>query len=173
MRNCLICKKEYRTNHPERQTKYCSRICSGFGKKGVKKQPMSTEHKKKLSEHALRTGRKISFAGRKHTLESKKKMSEAQKGSKSKKWKGGITHPNILARSSFEYRLWRTAVFQRDHYQCIWGGKSHGSKLEADHIKPFAYFPELRFAIDNGRTLCKECHSKTDTYKRKALNFKQ
>lgn len=43
-----------------------------------------------------------------------------------------------------------------------------GNKLQADHIKPFAYFPELRFAIDNGRTLCINCHKKTDSFAGKA-----
>jgi 5-methylcytosine-specific restriction endonuclease McrA len=33
--------------------------------------------------------------------------------------------------------------------------------LEADHIKPWAYFPSLRFELSNGRTLCRPCHDKT------------
>lgn len=36
--------------------------------------------------------------------------------------------------------------------------------MNADHIMPFAYFPDLRFELSNGRTLCLKCHQKTDTY---------
>lgn len=72
--------------------------------------------------------------------------------------------------NSIEYKLWRKSVFERDGYQCIWGGKEHGDRLQADHIKSFAFFPELRFAIDNGRTLCIDCHRKTDTWGQRATN---
>lgn len=89
------------------------------------------------------------------------------RGEKHPLWKGGITPINEKIRKSREYRLWRKAVFERDNYQCIFGGKEHGNKLNADHIKPFSQFPELRFAIDNGRTLCFDCHKKTDTWGRR------
>jgi len=79
-------------------------------------------------------------------------------GEKCHLWKGGITPINKAIRDSIEYKLWHNAVFERDEYTCIWCGK-HGGTLHSDHIKPFALFPELRFAIDNGRTLCKTCHN--------------
>jgi len=89
-------------------------------------------------------------------------------GPKNHAWKGGATPINEKIRKSLEYKLWRRAVFERDNYTCVWcGGESHGN-INADHIKPFAYFPELRFAIDNGRTLCVPCHRTTDTYLYKA-----
>jgi 5-methylcytosine-specific restriction endonuclease McrA len=85
------------------------------------------------------------------------------KGALNNNRKGGITPINEKIRTSVEYKLWRKAVFERDNYTCVWCFEK-GGILHADHIKPFAYYPELRFAIDNGRTLCKSCHEKTDTW---------
>ncbi len=58
-------------------------------------------------------------------------------------------------------------MFVRDDYTCVWCGQLGGT-LNADHIKPFSTHPELRFDLDNGRTLCVECHKQTDTYLSKA-----
>jgi len=99
----------------------------------------------------------------KHTDAAREKMRIAHRNSVN--WKGGVTPINNKIRQSPEYKLWRTAVFTRDNYTCVWC-KQWGGVLNADHIKPFADYPELRFAIDNGRTLCIKCHKKTSTYGR-------
>lgn len=78
-----------------------------------------------------------------------------------------------LARYSKEAKEWRKAVFKRDDWTCQICG-IRGSYLEADHIKPFAYFPELRYELDNGRTLCKKCHNKTKIgYKKMRQQYAQ
>ena len=139
---------------------------------GLKGKSKSLSHKENLRK--ARLGKKakeetkkkmrISHLGKKHSIKTRKAMS----GKNSVHWKGGSNSENSQIRQSIEYKLWRESVFKRDNYQCIWGGKEHGNKLEADHIKSFSQYPQLRFAIDNGRTLCKDCHKKTDTYLWKA-----
>ena len=74
-------------------------------------------------------------------------------------WKGGITPENARIRASAEYAKWRKAVFERDHFTCQMCGR-YGCKLNAHHIKPFSKYPEYRLDLDNGITLCKECHKK-------------
>lgn len=67
---------------------------------------------------------------------------------------------NRFARYSVEAFEWRKSVFKRDDYTCQMCFV-RGKYLEADHIKPWAYFPELRFELTNGRTLCRPCHNTT------------
>lgn len=105
--------------------------------------------------------------GKEVSKESRLRISLSKRGNKSHFWKGGVSKPHEIIRKSTEYKLWREAVFKRDNYMCIWGGKAHGYNLHADHIKPFCLYPELRFAIDNGRTLCIKCHKTTETYGRR------
>ncbi len=61
-----------------------------------------------------------------------------------------------------EYKQWRMAVFERDHFTCRDCGSKRG--IEADHILPWVSHPSLRYDISNGRTLCRPCHQKTATY---------
>lgn len=74
--------------------------------------------------------------------------------------KGRKTTANSLIRSSTRYKNWRTSVFERDNYTCQVCNKI-GVYLNAHHIKKFSDFPELRFEISNGITLCKSCHDES------------
>lgn len=74
-------------------------------------------------------------------------------------WKGGVTPGIKRVRNSKEYKQWRTSAFARDNYQCKYCSKT-GKGLCVHHIDSFADFPEIRFLIENGITLCKKCHQK-------------
>lgn len=82
-----------------------------------------------------------------------------QKGKKHPNWKGGITSERGRIHSSREYKDWRRKVFEHDNHTCQ-RCNIRGGNLHAHHIKPFSEHPESRFDINNGVTLCKECHKK-------------
>ena len=140
VRNCKTCGKTFLSNLSDikrGRAIWCSKVCRPAWNKGIKRWWSSpTEWK--------RGDKRIS-------------------GQNQHCWKGGITPVNTKIRNSIDYTIWRTAVFTRDNYTCQKCG-DRGVTLHADHIKPFSLYPELRLAIDNGRTLCVECHRKTGTY---------
>ena len=114
---------------------------------------MSEEQKKKIGD---------ANRGRKLSEESKENMSIGQtkywdrKGRKEQKRYKHTT-------SRRDYRQWRSDVFTRDNWTCQTCGE-RGCYLEAHHIKGWAEYPELRYDMGNGVTLCKECHKLTDNY---------
>lgn len=131
--------------------------------------PLSPEHRQKLSvirkerfKNPIERAKCVSWLGRHHTLADLKKMSLAQKGANGSGWKGGVSSQNECIRQSSEFKQWRDAVFSRDNYTCRRCSAKHqaGSrpKLHPHHIKTFAEYPELRFVVENGLTLCASCH---------------
>jgi len=150
---------------------------------------LSSETRKKISEslkgrvagmkgkcHSIETRKKLSEAhkGKCPSKETRRKMSEARKGEKSWKWKGGLSPLTEQIRKCFEYRQWRSDIFTRDDYTCVLCGK-RGGGIVADHypkdFKDIFYDNKIQtleealnceefWNINNGRTLCLECHDR-------------
>lgn len=122
-----------------------------------KGRKLSEETKNKISK--AHKGRKKPWAGKSITEEGRRRIRIGKIGEKNNNWRGGITPIHEAIRHSARYKKWRSAVFKRDSWKCVWCG-FHGY-VEADHIKPFAQFPKFRFVVSNGRTLCRKCHDTT------------
>jgi len=132
-------------------------------------RPVSEETRKKISESekgkivSIKTRKLISkfMKGRHHSPATEIKKGDT--GEKSRSWKGGHSRCYNEGYYSAEYVQWRKDVFKRDNYTCQECGENK-NYVTAHHIKSFAHFPELRFDIENGLTLCEDCHKLTDNY---------
>lgn len=88
-----------------------------------------------------------------------------KKGSEHHNWKGGTTSKRQKMYDSIEAVEWRKSVFERDNYTCqLCGERSVKGKhlnLNAHHILPYSVFEEFCLDIENGTTLCINCHQLT------------
>jgi hypothetical protein len=146
----------------------------------AKRLKLTTEHKARIKENNAHywLGKVSVNKGKKYSDDIRKKMSIGR----SKFYKEGGVHPlkgkhrsletrlkislklnkglsaeNHKIRNGIEHRLWRESVFARDNWTCQKTGIK-GGELHPHHIKNFAKYPELRFAIDNGITLSAKSH---------------
>lgn len=164
---CIDCKKQLTDYRSKRCSKCISKFLSGenhwlFGKH------LSKETKAKMSK---------SLIGRKGVRTF---------GKNSPGWIDGRSPLSGLIRNSFENREWIDKIFKRDNYTCQTCTK-RGGDLEAHHIKQFhniltEFLQEYNqfspfedketlarlamtykpfWDIDNGETLCEECHRVT------------
>jgi hypothetical protein len=130
--------------------------------KGMLGKKQSLETKAKLSQ--ANKGKVVS-------LETRLKMSASQKGEKNRQWKGGMYRISEQVRDCFEYRQWRSDVFLRDNFTCQ-KCLQYGGKLHAHHLKLLSKILEDNqvtnfeqaqncselWNINNGQTVCEDCH---------------
>ncbi len=151
---------------------------------------LTKDIKKKISKTVklqYKNGRKLSLSCWKKGQRASPKTeftSERMKSKNNPNWQGGITPINLQIKQSNNYKSWRKAIFERDNYTCVWCNQ-RGGKLNVDHIKPYniiiknnniktlkqAIKCKELWNINNGRTLCLNCHKKTDTYGEKAKYY--
>lgn len=127
---------------------------------------------KKYGPRPHRRGISVSVATEIKKGEHLSKATEFKKGAfireKNPSWRGGVTTKNDFVRKSCEYKEWRTKVYQRDGFACQdCGVHCEPKNIIAHHLKEFADYPELRFDVDNGLTLCRTCHFNRHHHKEK------
>lgn len=99
----------------------------------------------------------------KHSEEAKKKISESHKGEKNYRWISDRTqlkrfNDTAKDRRSYAYANWRREIWKRDNWKCKINNKDCNGRIFAHHILGYTDYPELRYNINNGITLCHAHH---------------
>ncbi len=177
-KKCEICSKIF-SDFISRKRKFCSQKCFHEYKKtlvGEKNKCFGKPHKLKgtaihitkpceICENDFKSkpSYKQRFCSTKCLKKyqgsniSRKIHSEGQIGEKGNNWKGGIEKESKRQRLTLNFKLWRESVFKRDDWKCQ-KCETRGGELHPHHILNFSSHTELRFIVENGITLCVECH---------------
>lgn len=157
MSNCFHCGKEFYKRPSELDKMYCSRKCSYehqslYAWEEFTCKTCGKQFKSKKKPHSNNRNTYCSIICRNLGY-------RAYKGLLNPNWQGGKGTEHQRIRQTKDYMEWRKSVYTRDDYTCQECGK-RGGKLHAHHKEHFAQVPEKRLDINNGTSLCKECHGK-------------
>jgi hypothetical protein len=164
-KECLVCGKEILIPRCLMTVKkFCSIDCR------IKWQRRNFVEKVLLTKEQKSAILRKAHLGYKMPQSQKDKIRKALKGKSCKAnigkspWNKGLKLASISPKREDDYRMRKlfrsriqTQVFERDNYTCQICGV-RGVKLQVDHIQSWSEYVELRFNLDNCRTLCQGCH---------------
>ena len=148
--------------------------CALKGNKNKLGYKPSKETKKKMS---------LAKVGKKKSEETRKRMSEAHKGyifteehlknlSKSH-LRYGDKPVERQERNDSAYWNWAMTIKRRDNWKCKISNEDCRGKVVAHHILPWKDYPELRYKVNNGITLCQAHHPKVRAEEKRLIPFFQ
>jgi len=141
---------------------YTNNISKGFIMKVCKdcniEKPLSEFYRKKYGWYELRC--KKCYLDRYSPYRGKPNSGKFKKGNIP------FNKTTVDGKQSLRSKRWTKDIIDRDK-KCAFCGTIE--KLVAHHIKSWKKYPELRFDLNNGQTLCNTCHSKL--HGREKCNF--
>lgn len=171
-KECSRCESTFVVSNPGfKNQRFCSVSCASKGNTRRLGQKHSEETKKKMSLASL---------GKSKSVEHRANMSLARTGIKMPAVsvaKRGIKLPSITGpnnprwisdrmllkddhkdRGGQLHREWSKSVKNRDSWKCKINNNDCDGRMEAHHILGWTKYPELRYEINNGITLCHAHH---------------
>ena len=156
-------------------------VHSALRRHGIPTRPRG-QNLKGDDNHMRQPGVVNPFLGRRHTAETRKRISEraladsgrsarvtgaknpmyGRRGKDASAWRGGRTPHYLQGRTRCELRQWRERVLARDGHRCRICGRT--DDVEAHHLLSYLKYPDLRAVDDNGVVLCTWCHARLDGY---------
>jgi len=152
-------------------TQETKEVLRQYGLKQFEDPKVREEHGQKMRGRVAteETRQKLSLAhrGRIQTEEQVKRKTELLLKHYDKKGR------RDTCRDSSKYQTCKKTVHERDSYTCQHCGKLGlvGKDCHVHHIKDWDNFPELRYEISNGLTLCMSCHMKEERKLGNGYNF--
>jgi hypothetical protein len=145
-----------------------SKLKMSISKVGLKRKPHSEMTRLKMSNSSI---------GKKKSPKHIQNIRKAKKLNPTRYWFGkkrldmtGENNPNwIIDRSKLAkrqerndtaYKEWRRQVWLRDNFKCKIDNPNCSGRIEAHHILGWMEYPELRYQVNNGITLCHAHHPK-------------
>lgn len=141
----------YGKTHTQETKDLISKIFTG--------RKLSQEHKDKIGEWNKNNPEKLTYwKGKKQSKEMIEKRVSKTRGELNYQW---IKDRTKLCRTSKQgerrtsaYFFWRKEVWKRDNWKCLINNQDCSGRIEAHHILGYKEYPELRYDIKNGITLC-------------------
>jgi len=132
-----------------------SAVINALKRQGIKIRGLSEANKIISQDKLKESAEKLRKSGKMSIL-----LSAGHQKIKVDQWVEFSSTKNNRERYSDEWKEWRTSVFTRDNFTCMQCKckSTRTNSLHPHHIKKRSSYPDLKYDINNGITLCAKCH---------------